>query len=54
MGHAFWQAVGTPAYFPQLLNFLKNTSMTGGLLFIAATSTVKTFRLVIGIICTEN
>jgi putative oxidoreductase len=38
MGHAFWQVVGTPAYFPQLLNFLKNTSMTGGLLFIAATS----------------
>ena len=38
MGHAFWQAAGTPAYIPQLLNFLKNTSMTGGLLFVAATS----------------
>jgi putative oxidoreductase len=37
MGHAFWQAVGTPAYIPQLLNLLKNTAMTGGLLFIAAT-----------------
>jgi putative oxidoreductase len=38
MGHAFCQAVGTPTYIPQLLNFLKNTSMTRGLLFIAATS----------------
>ncbi len=38
MGHAFWQSVGTAAYIPQLLNFLKNTSMTGGLLFIAAMS----------------
>ncbi len=37
-GHAFWQAAGTPAYIPQLLNFLKNVAMTGGLLFIAATS----------------
>jgi len=37
VGHAFWQAVGTPAYIPQLLNFLKNVAMTGGLLFIAAT-----------------
>jgi putative oxidoreductase len=37
MGHAFWQVAGTPAYFPQLLNFLKNAAMTGGLLFIAAT-----------------
>jgi putative oxidoreductase len=23
MGHAFWQVEGTPAYIPQLLNFLK-------------------------------
>jgi len=38
VGHGFWQAVGTPAYIPQLLNFLKNAAMTGGLLFIAATS----------------
>jgi putative oxidoreductase len=44
MGHTFWQAAGTPAYFPQFLNFLKNTSMTGGLLFIAATSNQPTFR----------
>ena len=36
VGHAFWQAVGTPAYIPQLLSFLKNVAMTGGLLFIAA------------------
>lgn len=37
VGHAFWQAVGTPAYIPQLLNFLKNVAMLGGLLFIAVT-----------------
>jgi putative oxidoreductase len=35
--HGFWHEVGTPAYVPALLNFLKNTAMTGGLLFIAAT-----------------
>ncbi len=37
VGHEFWRAVGTPAYIPQLLQFLKNAAMTGGLLFIAAT-----------------
>jgi putative oxidoreductase len=37
VAHNFWHAVGTPAYVPQLLNFLKNTAMTGGLLFIAVT-----------------
>jgi putative oxidoreductase len=37
VAHQFWQAVGTPAYFALLLQFLKNTTMTGGLLFIAAT-----------------
>jgi putative oxidoreductase len=37
VAHAFWHSVGTPAYFPLLLQFLKNTAMTGGLLFIAAT-----------------
>jgi putative oxidoreductase len=37
VGHAFWHAVGTPAYIPQLVNFLKNVAMIGGLLFIAAT-----------------
>src|SRR5580700_8259659 len=37
VAHAFWQAAGTAAYTPQLINFLKNTSMSGGLLFIGAT-----------------
>jgi uncharacterized membrane protein YphA (DoxX/SURF4 family) len=37
VGHGFWQVVSTPAYIPQLLQFLKNAAMTGGLLFIAAT-----------------
>jgi putative oxidoreductase len=40
--HAFWQVVGTAAYTPQLVNFLKNTSMIGGLLFIAATKSQPT------------
>jgi putative oxidoreductase len=31
VAHAFWQAAGTASYSPQLLNFLKNTSMAGGL-----------------------
>jgi putative oxidoreductase len=37
VAHDFWRAVGTPADVPQLLQFLKNTAITGGLLFIAAT-----------------
>jgi putative oxidoreductase len=37
VAHEFWLAVGTPAFAPQLLQFLKNTAMTGGLLLIAAT-----------------
>jgi putative oxidoreductase len=37
VGHAFWQVAGTASFTPQLLNFLKNTAMAGGLLFIAAT-----------------
>ena len=37
VAHEFWQTVGTPAYVPQLLQFLKNTAMTGGLLLIATT-----------------
>jgi putative oxidoreductase len=41
-GHAFWQAAGTAAFTPQLLNFLKNTAMVGGLLFIAATPSQPT------------
>jgi len=36
-GHAFWQFSGTASFTPELLNFLKNTAMVGGLLFIAAT-----------------
>jgi uncharacterized membrane protein YphA (DoxX/SURF4 family) len=40
--HAFWQACGTGAFTPQLLNFLKNTAMMGGLLFIAATRSQPT------------
>jgi putative oxidoreductase len=40
--HAFWQVGGTAAYTPQLLNFLKNTAMVGGLLFIAAAKSQPT------------
>jgi putative oxidoreductase len=42
MAHAFWQVVGTASFTPQLLNFLKNTAMIGGLLFIAATPSQPT------------
>lgn len=35
VAHGFWQAVGTPVYFMQLLQFLKNAAITGGLLLIA-------------------
>jgi putative oxidoreductase len=37
MAHAFWQAVGTPLYTVQLINFFKNVCMAGGLVFLAAT-----------------
>jgi putative oxidoreductase len=37
VAHEFWSAVATPAFAPQLLQFLKNTAMTGGLLLIATT-----------------
>jgi putative oxidoreductase len=37
MAHAFWAAVGTPLYMVQLINFFKNVSMAGGLIFIAGT-----------------
>jgi len=37
VAHDFWRAVATPAYAPQLLQFLKNAAMTGGLILIAAT-----------------
>jgi putative oxidoreductase len=42
VGHAFWQVAGTAAFTPQLLNFLKNAAMVGGLLFIAATKSQPT------------
>ena len=37
MAHAFWQAVGTPLFTVQVINFFKNVCMAGGLLFLAAT-----------------
>jgi putative oxidoreductase len=37
MAHDFWQAIGTPLYQVQLINFFKNLSMAGGLIFILAT-----------------
>jgi putative oxidoreductase len=37
MAHPFWEAVSTPLYPIQLINFFKNVCMFGGLLFIAAT-----------------
>jgi putative oxidoreductase len=38
VAHAFWSAAGTPRFTGQLVNFLKNICMWGGLLFVAATS----------------
>jgi putative oxidoreductase len=35
VAHAFWSAAGTPLYTVQLINFLKNVCMWGGLLFVA-------------------
>jgi len=37
MAHAFVQVAGTPLYTVQLINFLKNVCMAGGLIFVAAT-----------------
>lgn len=37
MAHAFWQSIGTPLYQVQLINFSKNLSMAGGLIFVIAT-----------------
>jgi len=34
--HAFWAADGAQAFTAQLVNFLKNIAMIGGLLFIAS------------------
>jgi putative oxidoreductase len=38
VGHAFWlAAAGTPVFVGQLINFLKNLAMIGGLLFVGCT-----------------
>jgi uncharacterized membrane protein YphA (DoxX/SURF4 family) len=37
LAHAFWQVAGAATFTVQLLNFLKNTAMAGGLLFLGAT-----------------
>ncbi len=37
LAHSFWQALGTPLYQVQLINFFKNVCMAGGLIFILAT-----------------
>jgi putative oxidoreductase len=42
IGHAFWQVAGTGSFTMQFLNFLKNTAMVGGLLFIGATQSQPT------------
>ncbi len=42
IGDAFWQAAGTGSFTMQLINFLKNTAMVGGLLFIGATQSQPT------------
>jgi putative oxidoreductase len=36
MAHPFWQAIGTPLYPAQLVNFSKNVCMAGGLILIIA------------------
>jgi len=37
VGHAFWlAAASTPVFVGQLINFLKNLAMMGGLLFVAS------------------
>ena len=42
IAHDFWRITGTAAFTTQLFNFLKNTAMVGGLLFIAATKSQPT------------
>src|SRR5580692_5091822 len=38
VGHAFWlSTAGTPVFVGQLINFLKNLAMMGGLLFVGST-----------------
>ncbi len=36
VSHSFWEALGTPAFQGQMINFCKNTAIWGGLLFMAA------------------
>jgi uncharacterized membrane protein YphA (DoxX/SURF4 family) len=38
VAHAFWSAAATPLFTVQLVNFLKNVCMWGGLLFVASTA----------------
>jgi len=43
VGHAFWlAAAGTPVFVGQLINYLKNLAMMGGLLFVASTQSQPT------------
>jgi putative oxidoreductase len=42
MAHPFWKAIDTPLYQVQLINFSKNLSMAGGLIFIIATRSQPT------------
>jgi putative oxidoreductase len=45
VGHAFWLApAGTPVFVGQLINFLKNLAIMGGLLFIASTRSIYARR----------
>src|ERR1700719_3807389 len=44
LGHAFWlAAAGTPVFVGQLINFLKNLAILGGLLFVASTQSQPAF-----------
>ncbi|HYO84589.1 MAG TPA: DoxX family protein [Bryobacteraceae bacterium] len=36
VAHSFWNAGGTPEFVPQLIQFVKNLAMWGGLLFVLA------------------
>lgn len=38
VSHSFWEARGTPALQPQMINFFKNFAIWGGLLFVAGSS----------------
>jgi putative oxidoreductase len=42
IAHPFWKALGTSLYQVQLINFSKNLSMAGGLIFIIATRSQPT------------